>query len=72
MKKFSNYSKFKRKPLKIIKGTSNGPDKASAILVDGDTADIKVPNAKELCTTRLIIIKHITNLSKSLFKLVIQ
>ena len=38
-----SYSRFSKYPLKIIRGTSNGPDKAIAESVDGATADKKDP-----------------------------
>ncbi len=37
------YWLFRKNPLNIINGTKRGPDKASATLTDGETAEIKDP-----------------------------
>ena len=38
-----SYALFKKKPLKIIRGTSAGPDRPMAAFVDGATADKNTP-----------------------------
>ena len=42
IKKIS-YALFKKKPLKIIRGTSAGPDRPMAAFVDGAIADRNTP-----------------------------